>query len=101
MASLRGKSFLQDEDQVLCATWLEISQDPVMGSNQKKDRLWERISALFHSRRPDFCTGQRSPKSLACRMSLIMKAVSKYRGCIRQVERLNPSGASEIDIVSI
>ncbi|XP_020256865.1 uncharacterized protein LOC109833555 [Asparagus officinalis] len=27
-----------------------------------------------------------------------MKAISKFRGCIRQVERLNPSGASELDI---
>ncbi|XP_020272029.1 glutathione S-transferase T3-like [Asparagus officinalis] len=99
MASSRGKSFLQEEDQVLCATWLEISQDPVMGSNQKKDKLWERISALFHERISNICNAQRTPKSLSCRMQLIMKAISKFRGCIRQVERLNPSGASELDII--
>ncbi|XP_020254358.1 glutathione S-transferase T3-like [Asparagus officinalis] len=98
MASSRGKSFLQEEDQILCATWLEISQDPVLGSNQKKDKLWERISALFHERISNVYTGHRSPKSLSCRMQLIMKAISKFRGCIRQVERLNPSGASELDI---
>jgi hypothetical protein len=101
MASVRGKSFLQEEDQILSATWLEISQDPVMGSNKKKDKLWERISALFHERLPHVCTVKRSLKSLSCRMQLIMKAISKFRGCIRQVERLNPSGASELDIVSI
>ncbi|XP_020253753.1 uncharacterized protein LOC109830798 [Asparagus officinalis] len=28
-----------------------------------------------------------------------MKAISKFQGCIRQVEHLNPSGASELDII--
>ncbi|XP_020258382.1 glutathione S-transferase T3-like [Asparagus officinalis] len=70
-----------------------------MGSNQKKDKMWERISALFHERISNICTPQRTPKSLSCRMQLIMKAISKFRGCIRQVERLNPSGVSELDII--
>ncbi|XP_020270642.1 glutathione S-transferase T3-like [Asparagus officinalis] len=69
-----------------------------MGSNQKKDKLWERISALFHERISNIGNSQRTLKSLSCRLQLIMKAISKFRGCIRQVERLNPSGASELDI---
>ncbi|XP_020249167.1 uncharacterized protein LOC109826549 [Asparagus officinalis] len=77
---------------------LEISQDPVLGSNQKKDKLCEQISALFHEKIFNVCTGHRSLKSLSCRMQIIMKAISKFRGCIRQVECLNPSGASEFDI---
>ena len=33
-------------------------------------------------------------------MSCIMKAINKFRGCVRQVENLNQSGAFEVDIVS-
>ncbi|XP_020262268.1 uncharacterized protein LOC109838222 [Asparagus officinalis] len=28
-----------------------------------------------------------------------MKVINKFKGCIRQIERLNPSGASELDII--
>ncbi|KAL5832636.1 hypothetical protein ACOSQ3_016310 [Xanthoceras sorbifolium] len=96
----RGKSFSVDEDELLCHVYLEITQDLVMGMNQKKDSLWERINIMFHSRRPSFCTVDRSPKSLACRMSIITKAISKFRGCVRRIEHLYPSGASEMDIIN-
>lgn len=99
--SQRGKGFLIDEDKTLCEVYLEVTQDPIIGVNQKKDKLWERISVLFHSRRPSFCNENRTPRSLSCRFSAITKATNKFRGCYRQIENLNPSGASEMDIVSI
>ena len=44
---------------------------------------------------------QRRPKrSLQTRMTSILSAVSKLRGCVNQIENKNPSGASEEDIVS-
>lgn len=98
MTSVRGKSFSNQEDQFLCLAWLEISQDSVSGTCQKKDKMWERSTAVFHEKVGD---RQRTPKSLECRMDAIKKAANKFRGCVRQIERLNPSGASEIDIVSI
>ncbi|KAK3183020.1 hypothetical protein Dsin_030306 [Dipteronia sinensis] len=101
MRTLRGKAFSIDEDKLLCQVYLEITQDPVIGINQKKDKLWEHINNVFHSRRLSYCTEDRTPKSLSCQMSTIMKAVSKFRGCIRQIKHLNPSGASEMDIISI
>ncbi|XP_020250128.1 uncharacterized protein LOC109827528 [Asparagus officinalis] len=97
MTSVQGKSFSNQEDQFLCLAWLEISQDPVSGTCQKKDKMWERITAVFHEKVGD---RQRSPKSLEYRMDAIKKAAKKFRGCVRQIERLNPSGASEIDILT-
>ncbi|KAG5565126.1 hypothetical protein RHGRI_001124 [Rhododendron griersonianum] len=94
----RGPAFSLEEDKILCNTWLEISQDPIKGVNQKKDKLWERITATFHARRSGNYIIARSAKSLQCRMTLISKAISKFRGGVRSIENLNPSDASETDI---
>ena len=45
-------------------------------------------------------TQARSKRSLQLRMQIILTTVSKLRGCVRQVEYLNPSGSFEQDIVS-
>lgn len=90
-----------EEDKILCCAWLEVSQDPVKGANQRKEKLWERIACLYKERKPNYNSGARTTKSLQCRMALINKAINKFRGCVRSVERQHPSGASEIDIVSI
>ncbi|GMP55172.1 hypothetical protein CsSME_00020069 [Camellia sinensis var. sinensis] len=53
----RGPAFLIEGDKNLCNAWLEISQDPVRGTNQKKEKLWERISAKYHELLPSYNSG--------------------------------------------
>ncbi|KAF8380827.1 hypothetical protein HHK36_028321 [Tetracentron sinense] len=60
--------------------------------------LWGRISENFESHKRDCGQAPQTPKSLQCRIGLIPKAINKFRRCIRQVENLNPSDASELDI---
>ncbi|XP_020244904.1 uncharacterized protein LOC109823003 [Asparagus officinalis] len=61
--------------------------------------MWVRITTLYHQNVKDFGGDQRSQRSLESRWDLIKKVINKFRGCIRQIERLNPSGASELDII--
>ncbi|KAF7136313.1 hypothetical protein RHSIM_Rhsim08G0115200 [Rhododendron simsii] len=98
-SSQRGRAFLVEEDKILCCAWLEVSQDPVKGANQRKEKLWEHIACLYKERKPNYNSGARTTKSLQCRMALINKAINKFRGCVRSVEHQHPSGASEIDIL--
>ncbi|KAI8539386.1 hypothetical protein RHMOL_Rhmol09G0179000 [Rhododendron molle] len=97
-SSQRGRAFLVEEDKILCCAWLEVSQDPVKGANQRKEKLWERIACLYNERKPNYNSGARTTKSLQCRMALINKAINNFRGCVGSVELRHPSGASEIDI---
>ncbi|XP_024016236.1 uncharacterized protein LOC112089718 [Eutrema salsugineum] len=39
----RGTSFNQQEDELLCHVYLEISQDPIVSNNQALKKLWEKI----------------------------------------------------------
>ncbi|XP_020243659.1 uncharacterized protein LOC109821913 [Asparagus officinalis] len=70
VTSVRGQSFSNQEDQFMCLAWLEISQDPVLGTCQKKDKMWERITAVFHKKEGD---RPQTPRSLECRMDTIKK----------------------------
>ena len=88
------------EDEHLCQIYMEISQDPVIGTNQSLDRFWSRVEVAYNSSINDEWE-KRSNRSLQSRMQAIEKAVKKLKGCVRQVENYNPSGASDKDIVSI
>ena len=43
----RGIDYSEDEDLVLTMAWIEISEDAIVGSEQKGDNFWERIKSKF------------------------------------------------------
>ncbi|XP_020271451.1 glutathione S-transferase T3-like [Asparagus officinalis] len=94
----RSSSYTNAEDSHLCHVYLDISQNPIIGINQSKDQFWSRVESDYHSSMPAFITQVRPRRSLQCRMQTLLTAIGKMRGCVRQVENLNPSGASEQDI---
>ncbi|XP_062213680.1 glutathione S-transferase T3-like [Phragmites australis] len=85
-----------EEDELLVSAWLNVSQDPVVGTDQSKDTYWGRIAKYFNTyRKPTMMT--RSDKALINHMKLITDAVRKFAVHVRKVERLNPSGTNERD----
>jgi len=98
--SIRNAGYSIPEDVLLSQVYMEISQDPITGAYQSSSMFWSRVTDKYHEGKPD-CWVSRSARSLECRMKIIEKAIRKLNGCVRQIENLNPSGASEQDIVSI
>ncbi|XP_062191226.1 glutathione S-transferase T3-like [Phragmites australis] len=85
-----------DEDELLVSTWLNVSQDPVVGTDQTKETYWGRIAKYFNTyRKPNMMP--KSDKALINHMKLITDAVSKFAVHVRKVEQLNPSGTNERD----
>ena len=81
----------------LCHVYIDISQDPILGRNESGNNFWARVESKYHK------NGKFQPRprrSLQTRMTTIIGAVAKLRGCINQIENKNPSGASQEDIVS-
>ncbi|XP_031258089.1 uncharacterized protein LOC116116137 [Pistacia vera] len=83
----------------LCHIYLDVSQNPILGINQSSDQSWSRVELDYNSSKPVFLTQVQNKRSLHCRMQPIFKAIGKLRECIRQIENMNPSGASEQDIM--
>ena len=100
-SSARSSGYTNEEDLHLCHVYLDISQNPIIGIYQSRDQFWTRVQESYNNTMPEGVTQARSKRSLQTRMQTILSATNKLRGCIRQIEYLNPSGASEQDIVSI
>ncbi|XP_073139076.1 uncharacterized protein [Henckelia pumila] len=97
-SSARTAFYTIEEDKHLCHIYLDISQNPIVGINQSKDQFWARVEEGYNSSKPN--TVQiRNKRSLQCRVKTILRQVGRLRGCIRQIEILKPSGASDEDIL--
>ncbi|KAL3645651.1 hypothetical protein CASFOL_010831 [Castilleja foliolosa] len=98
MAEGRGKSFTVDQDAAICNAYLCITQDPIVGNSQKKEKFWDRILAKYVELTND---SRRSFASIKARWSTIQKACSKFSGILRQIKRQHHSGMTaqnEIDL---
>ncbi|KAG8366915.1 hypothetical protein BUALT_Bualt16G0017600 [Buddleja alternifolia] len=96
--SSRSTNYRFDEDYLLCHICLDVSQDPITGNNQTKNRLWNRITQLYNETK-DVSMEERSRRSLDSHFKAIEKGVRRLIQCIKKVELYNPNGASEQDIL--
>jgi len=85
------------EDMLLVSAWLNVSLDPVVGSNQSRDAFWKRIEAYYHSNK-DF-PSTRNKKSMQGRWSTINTMVQKFCGYYAQAVRAKKSGTTAEETV--
>ena len=45
---VRGRNWTFDEDIALCLTWISISEDGAVDTNQNRKVLWDKIVDKFH-----------------------------------------------------
>ncbi|KAG5581793.1 hypothetical protein H5410_052420 [Solanum commersonii] len=95
----RSSGYSLNEDKLLCQIYVDISQDPITGICQSYDQFWIRIEQSYNNLKEESWI-YRNKKSLQRRIALIKKAIRKLSGCIRQIENLHHSGASDIDIIN-
>ncbi|XP_015971154.1 glutathione S-transferase T3-like [Arachis duranensis] len=83
------------EDEMLISAWLNVSTDPVVGTDQKRKTFWSRI----HSYCVEFCTDM-TKGVVACKKLWykINKAVAQFVGCYDQASRNIRSGSNADDI---
>ena len=90
----KGKNFIRAEEEQLCKSVMLVSQDRVVGNQQKAGVFWERIAEHYNENRPD---GVRPLRSLETKWGLIKHNVSKFCGIYNQIERLHKSGSNAAD----
>jgi hypothetical protein len=84
VTSTRQQNWLPVEDRQLCRSWISISIDAAVGINQKVNSLSKKIHANFDDYRSTNI--KRSLSSLEPRWGIIQRKVSKFCGCLAQVE---------------
>ncbi|KAL7085518.1 hypothetical protein ACP275_14G285400 [Erythranthe tilingii] len=89
----RQQNFSTDEDFLLISGYLNVSQDPIIGNQQKQDAFWKRVHEYF-LRDTNY---DRTQISISSRWGLINKDVTKFVGCYAQVQQKQESGLTEQD----
>jgi hypothetical protein len=86
--SKRGKAFGSAEHKQLCFSYLEISEDPVVGMSQKNNGFWERVAEHYNAREKP----SRPWKSLEYKWGLIRKDTTKFISMYETVVKQKHSG---------
>ena len=88
--SRRTANFSTQRDTLLCQGWVEVSQDPICGAEQKGFQFWRKVWNFFHEQRkfePNPFFSDRSEISLAKRWGVIHAECSKFQGSFELVVR--------------
>lgn len=96
--SSRGKNFNSEELRQLCRSYLQIQQDPIVGTGQKRENFWERVAEHYNRHKlegHDVRTG----KSLETKTGDVRSQTHKFKNCYQQIKDLNLTGVSEEDII--
>ena len=86
-----GIGFSPEEDELLVATWLNTSVDPVHGNEQHKTTFYGKVAKYFNDHKID-CT--RSISSLTSRWRVINRETVKFCGFLAKIEAKNESGTT-------
>ncbi|KAG2220409.1 hypothetical protein INT45_008020 [Circinella minor] len=90
----RGNKWNSDEDCQLVKAYLEIATDEVKGKNQDGAKFWDRIFDEFQKYgNPN----ERTAHKIEGRFLTINRCISKFCGCMMEVERHPRSGEVEED----
>ncbi|XP_022551917.1 glutathione S-transferase T2-like [Brassica napus] len=89
------------EDVVLISAWLNTSNDPFVGNEQKASAFWKRIGAYYSSSPPISSLPKRESSNYKQRWQKISDSVSKFVGCYNQAVSQRTSGQSEDDVVQV
>ncbi|TVU25299.1 hypothetical protein EJB05_27791, partial [Eragrostis curvula] len=86
----RGSNYSVEEDIQVCKSWINISNDAVVGTDQPGATYWERIAQDFHKNK-NF-ESDRSANSIEHRCQTILKECMRFHGYFEEIERCHPSG---------
>jgi len=91
------------EDVALMSAWVFISGDPIVGTNQKGDSLWEAVYKMYEKSRKENPgkLSKRTVESMRARWSRLNKNATKWIGCYKEAYSQKTSGMSMGDVDTI
>jgi hypothetical protein len=91
----KNSNFCPNEDKLLVMSYLEVSNDLVVNTSQKLERLWCRIVKLYNQKRGSY--PERTIWSAQSCWDVIKLQVGKFYGYYAEVLRGNHSDMTDAD----
>jgi len=95
----RQRNYTPDEEALLTQSWLNVAQDPIVGTGQKSDAFWGRVAEQYAKFAPTATTA-RSASSLQTKWKIISDDVSKFVAAYAAACDLNASGTNDDDVMN-
>ena len=98
-----GEGIVEGKDVWLCKTFCAVGLDASVGTSQTRDTYWARMKEHFDSINtiPEKDRTDRSGRSLRSCWSLISTECQNWAEVLAATDAMNPSGANEVDRVSL
>jgi len=78
--------------------WINVSTDPITGTDQKKSGFWTKVALAFNQAAPTE-SAKKPAKTLNSRWNRAAPLVSKFTGSVGEAYRDKPSGTNEDDVI--
>jgi hypothetical protein len=93
-AKKKTGNYQANEDYGLCVSWIRITDNPIVGTNQDGGTFWKRVAIMYKKEVPE---SDRTAGSLKSCWGVLQRMINKFRACVNQIEQFNQSGASTED----
>lgn len=92
----KGKNFTVPEDEQIARSWLNVSQDPRIGTNQDQNMFWQKV--LDHFETYILPEGTRTTRGIQSRfLNTISPDCAKFASCFATANDLDTSGTNVDD----
>ncbi|XP_073120876.1 glutathione S-transferase T3-like [Henckelia pumila] len=87
------------EDEVLARSFVTISDDPIIGNDQKADAFWRRVVGYYNENRPPSSNNRSENVIRSHCHNTIQKKVNRFNANYNSIYNLYRSGHSDEDIL--
>ena len=101
---VRSKNFTKDDQMTLCHAWLDVSEDPLVGTDQCSANFWAKVAAAFNRSMSESGNGDRyrEPNSIQLHWrDILQKSVNKLCGAYAKAKHVEKSGYTEQDYIDL
>lgn len=89
-----------EEDVALTKAWVRVSEDAIIGSDQKGEAFYRAVSEYFDTIKPSYCTN-RNAKSVERRVRKLLSECLSFAACVARVTNAQPSGTNGDDVLHL
>lgn len=100
MAAQRGSNYSTEEDVCIARAYVQVSTDPISGSEQRQITYYGRIYIAYKQKKPADAP-LRSESSVESRVKDIQKQCVRFSGCFASIKALKRSGVNEDDEICL
>lgn len=97
----RGSNFNSAEDLAVCKSYINISENPIDGTDMKGKVFFTKITDVYNKTFKPANRDERSMSSIKARSKAIMKQCMRFNSCYTRIQRSKPSGASPDDLIKL